>query len=237
MRIIAALDILDGCCVRLTRGDFDSRKIYSEDPLSVAKELEAKGIKYLHMVDLDGARKKMITNYRILEKIASQTRLIIDFGGGLRTDSDVKVAFASGASQVTAGSIALQSPGIVDKWLSEYGREKVILGADSLDGKIAYNGWQDCSDQSVKTFIADFSRKGFRYVICTDIGRDGLMQGPATELYSEIMADADISLIASGGITSLSDIEKLKETGCEGAIIGKAIYEGRIKPEELSDLC
>jgi phosphoribosylformimino-5-aminoimidazole carboxamide ribotide isomerase len=237
MRIIAAIDILDGKCVRLTRGDFSTSKIYNEDPLEVAKEIEDNGIRYLHLVDLDGAKSKMIVNYRILEKISSRTSLKIDFGGGIRSDNDLKTAFISGAEQVTAGSIALSSPATVLDWLSEYGNEKIILGADSKDRKITINGWQQDSETDVISFISDYCSKGIKYTICTDVEKDGLLKGPATELYREIISNVNVDLIASGGISSLDDIIEIKEAGCEGAIIGKAIYEGKIKLKELRDIC
>lgn len=237
MRIIAAIDILEGKCVRLTRGDFKTTKVYNEDPLEVAKELADNGIRYVHIVDLDGAREKKIINYRILEKITIGTGLRIDFGGGLRTDDDVRIAFSSGAHQVTAGSVAVSDPDLVLKWLRTYGSEMIILGADSRDGKISVNGWQDDSGEEVRAFIKRYSSLGFSYVICTDVTRDGMLEGPSTELYRSILAETGINLIASGGISSMDDIYKLIEAGCEGAIIGKAIYEGRIKLRQLRDLC
>jgi phosphoribosylformimino-5-aminoimidazole carboxamide ribotide isomerase len=237
MRIIAAIDILDGKCVRLTRGDFSTKTIYNEDPLKAAKEMEDNGIRFLHIVDLDGAKNKIISHYRILEKIASQTNLEIDFGGGIRSETDLKIAFDSGAKQVTAGSIALSSPALVYDWLSKYGNEKIILGADSKERKIAVDGWQQKSDSDVITFISEYCTKGIKYVICTDVEKDGLLKGPATDLYREIISTVKVDLIASGGISSISDINEMKEAGCEGAIIGKAIYEGRIKLKELRDLC
>jgi phosphoribosylformimino-5-aminoimidazole carboxamide ribotide isomerase len=237
MRIIAAIDILDGKCVRLTRGDFSKKTIYNEDPLEVAKEMEDSGIKYLHLVDLDGAKSKMIIHFRILEKIASQTRLQIDFGGGIRSDDDLNIAFSSGAMQVTAGSVVHSSPLLVLDWLLKYGNEKIILGADSKDRKIVINGWQQESDSDVISFISEFCKKGIKYAICTDVEKDGLLKGAATELYREIISKVKVDLIASGGISSIDDINEIKEAGCEGAIIGKAIYEGKIKLKELRDLC
>lgn len=237
MRIIAALDILGGKCVRLTRGDFSTQKVYNEDPLEAAKEFEDNGIKYLHMVDLDGARRRMITNYKILEKIACRTALEIDFGGGIRSDHDLKIAFASGAQKVTAGSVAVTSPKKVLNWLSRYGNEKIILGADSVNRKIAVNGWKERSDEDLVSFIKSYSLRGMKYTICTDVDKDGALNGPATDLYREILSEVKIELIASGGISSLKDIGEVKEAGCEGVIIGKAIYEGKIKLKELRDLC
>jgi len=237
VRIIAAIDILGGNCVRLTRGDFSTRKVYNEDPVEVAKELEDNGIRYLHMVDLDGAKRKEIVNAGILRKTASSTSLIIDFGGGIRSDDDIRTAFDSGAMQVTAGSIAIHSPETVLRWLEEYGSDRLILGADATDRKIMTEGWQSASEEDVVQFIKSYRQKGIRYVICTDVSRDGMLQGPATEMYREIVSEADISLIASGGVSSLSDIGEVKKAGCEGVIIGKALYEGKIKLKELKDLC
>jgi phosphoribosylformimino-5-aminoimidazole carboxamide ribotide isomerase len=237
MRIIAAIDIIGGKCVRLTRGDFSTKIIYNEDPLEAAKKMEDNGIRYLHLVDLDGAQSKMIVHYRILEKIASKTSLKIDFGGGIRSDHDLKIAFGSGAKQVTAGSIALSSPALVDKWLLKYGNEKIILGADSKNRRIAVNGWQEESDTDVISFVSGYCTKGIKYTICTDVEKDGEMKGPSTDLYREILKSVKVNLIASGGISSIDDINEMKEAGCEGAIIGKAIYEGKIKLKELRDLC
>jgi phosphoribosylformimino-5-aminoimidazole carboxamide ribotide isomerase len=237
MRIIAAIDILDGKCVRLTRGDYSKKTIYNEDPLEVAKEMEDSGIKYLHLVDLDGAKSKMIIHFRILEKIASQTSLEIDFGGGIRSDNDLNIAFSSGAAQVTAGSIVHSSPFLILDWLLKYGNEKIILGADSKNRKIVINGWQQESDSDIISFISEFCSKGIKYAICTDVEKDGLLKGPAIELYKEIISKVKVDLIASGGISSMDDVIEIKEAGCEGAIIGKAIYEGKIKLKELRDLC
>jgi len=237
MRIIPAIDIIEGKCVRLTRGDFSTQKIYNEDPLEFAKEVEDNGIRYIHIVDLDGARRKKIVNHRILEKIASRTSLEIDFGGGIRSDSDIEIAFASGAMQVTAGSIAATNPELVLQWLTEYGNNRVMLGADSKERKISVNGWQKQTDEDVLQFIQRYSNRGFTYAICTDVNRDGMLEGPATDLYRDILTEVKINLIASGGISSIRDIEEIKEAGCEGVIIGKALYEGRLKLSELRDLC
>ncbi len=237
MRIIAAIDIIGGKCVRLTRGDFSTQKIYNEDPVEVAREMEDNGIRYIHVVDLDGARNKMITNYRILDRIASQTNLEIDFGGGIRKDHDIDIAFASGARQVTAGSIAVSNSGLVLRWLSKYGNQRIILGADSKDRKISVNGWQQETEEDVIQFIQRYTSVGMKYAICTDVNRDGMLQGPATELCKEILSSVKVNLIASGGISSMKDIKEIKEAGCEGVIIGKALYEGKIKLSELRDLC
>lgn len=237
MRIIPAIDIMGGKCVRLTRGDFNSQKIYNEDPLEVAMEMEDNGIKYLHLVDLDGAKNRQITNLKILESIAQKTNLAVDFGGGIRTAEDITMVFNAGARQITAGSVAATNRKLFLTWLKEFGPEKIILGADGAGGKISSCGWTETSDNDIVTFINSYRNLGARYVICTDIDKDGMLEGPSFELYSEILASSDISLIASGGITTMADIEKLKETGCEGAIIGKALYEGKLKLKELGELC
>lgn len=237
MRIIPAIDIMGGRCVRLTRGDFNSQKIYNEDPLEVAREMEDNGIKYLHLVDLDGAKNREITNLKILESIAQKTNLAVDFGGGIRTAKDITMVFNAGARQITAGSVAATNRKLFLTWLKEFGPEKIILGADGSGGKISSCGWTETSENDIVTFINSYRNLGARYVICTDIDKDGMLEGPAFELYSEILASSDISLIASGGITTLEDIEKLKEIGCEGAIIGKALYEGKLKLKELGELC
>ncbi len=237
MRIIVALDIIDGKCVRLTRGDFSTKKVYNEDPLEVARQIEDNGLQYLHLVDLDGAKNKKIENIAVLENISSKTSLKIDFGGGIRNETELRRAFNSGAGQVTAGSIALTDPELFISWLSVFGREKLILGADYKEGKVATGGWLDSSDKDLITFLEEYVKKGVRYAICTDIARDGMLKGPATELYSEILEKIEIDLIASGGVTSLKDIEDLRAAGCEGAIIGKAVYEGRITLKELGRIC
>ena len=229
MRIIPAIDIIDGKCVRLTKGDYGTKKVYNENPLEVAKEFEANGIKYLHLVDLDGAKSKHIVNHRILKEITTKTSLIVDFGGGIKSDDDVRIAFENGAAQITGGSIAVQNRELFLKWLETYGADKIILGADSHHRKIATHGWQQQSELDVVDFIADYEREGVKYVICTDISKDGMMQGTSNELYTEILQRTNVKLIASGGVSSIDDIVKVKQIGCEGAIIGKAIYEGKIK--------
>ena len=240
MRIIPAIDIIDGKCVRLTKGDYDTKKIYNENPLEVAKAFEAAGLKYLHLVDLDGAKAQHIVNYKVLEQIASKTMLKIDFGGGLKSNEDLNIAFNSGARQITGGSIAVKDRETFEKWLSVYGPQKIILGADSNDGKIAINGWQDSSKEEVVSFIKDYQRKSIQYVICTDISKDGMLEGPSINLYKTIIeacsnsnSNQSIKLIASGGVSEVQDLEDLREIGCEGAIIGKAIYENRITLKDL----
>ena len=237
MRIIVALDIIGGKCVRLTRGDFNTKKVYDRDPLEIASEIEDNGLHYLHLVDLDGALNKKIANIKVLEKIAAKTKLKIDFGGGLRTYEDILTVFNAGARQVTAGSIAVKEPGLFIEWLKKLGQEKLILGADCLDRKISTGGWLETSGRDIITFISDYKSKGVKYSICTDIRRDGMLQGPSTTLYKEILESVKIKLIASGGIASLKDIEDLRETGCEGAIIGKAVYEGKLTLKELGNQC
>jgi phosphoribosylformimino-5-aminoimidazole carboxamide ribotide isomerase len=234
---IMPIYILGVKCVRLTLGDFSSRKVYNDDPLDVALEIEDNGLKYIHVVDLDGAREKHVVNYKILEKIAARTSLLIDFGGGIRSDEDLRIAFNSGAKQVTAGSIAVTDSSRMMEWLKEYGNEKIILGADFIGDEIATHGWTEKSDKKLISFISDYFLKGVKYVICTDVDKDGMMKGPATEMYKKILENAKVNLIASGGISSLKDIEDIRETGCEGAIIGKAVYEGKIKLKELEKLC
>jgi len=237
MRVIVAIDIIDGKCVRLTRGDFSTKKIYNEDPLEVAMEIEDAGLRYLHLVDLDGTREKKIVNYRILEKISAKTSLIIDFGGGIRSDNDIRAAFNSGAVQVTAGSVAVTAPEMFIKWLSVYGNEKIILGADCRDRKISISGWTESVEEDVKEFISRYNDLGVKYTICTEVEKDGMLKGPSTELYKEILGEVRINLIASGGISSLKDIEDIRKAGCEGVITGKAVYEGKIKLKELRDIC
>jgi len=234
MRIIPAIDIINGKCVRLTKGDYNTKKIYNENPLEVAKEFEDNGIQYLHVVDLDGAKSKHIVNYKILEQIASKTKLKIDFGGGLKSDEDLKIAFESGASQITGGSIAANNPTQFLNWLTSYGNDKIILGADCLNRKIATNGWLESSELNVLDFIKNYEAKGVTNVICTDISKDGMLQGASNELYQEILGATKINLIASGGVSNIDDLVTLKGIGCEGAILGKAIYEGNITLKELS---
>lgn len=200
----------------------------------MAKSFEAHGIEYLHLVDLDGAKSSQIVNYKILEQIASQTKLKIDFGGGLKSDADLKIAFESGANQITGGSIAVKNRVIFEKWIAEYGSDKIILGADANNEKVAVSGWLEDSDEDLVPFIQEYQSKGIQYVICTDIAKDGMLEGPSFDLYAKILAEAKgIKLIASGGISTFDELPKLAELGCEGTIIGKAIYEGRISLKQL----
>ena len=237
MRIIPAIDIIDGKCVRLTKGDYSTKIIYNEDPLEVAKEFEANGIQYLHIVDLDGAKSNNIVNHKILESIATKTSLQIDFGGGIKTNEAVQLAFDCGAKQITGGSIAVSNSEIFSGWVSKYGADKIILGADCNNRKIATNGWLKESELDVIDFIDSYQKKGIQHVICTDISKDGMLQGASNELYREILKATGISLIASGGVSCMNDLSQLKEIGCEGVILGKAIYEGNISLKELQQLC
>lgn len=234
MRIIPAIDIIDGKCVRLTKGDYSTKKIYNEHPLEVAKSFEDAGIEYLHVVDLDGAKSKHIVNHKILEQITSKTNLKVDFGGGLKTDDDLRIAFESGANQITGGSIAVKNPSVFEAWLSKFGNEKIILGADCNNEKIAVSGWLEESELEVIPFIQNHEKKGVSYVICTDISKDGMLQGPSFKLYEKIIkATKNIKLIASGGISHIDEFPMLEELGCEGVILGKAIYENRISLKDI----
>ena len=235
MRIIQAIDIIEGKCVRLSKGDYDTKKIYNESPLEVAKAFEAHGIEFLHLVDLDGAKSKHIVNHKVLETIATQTSLKIDFGGGLKSDEDLRIAFESGASQITGGSIAVKSPETFESWILNYGSEKIILGADVKGTHIATNGWLETSDQTLFDFVKGYHTKGIDFVICTDISKDGMLEGPAFELYQNLLSQVKVKLIASGGISAFEELPQLQELGCEGVIIGKAIYENRISLKQLEN--
>lgn len=237
MRFIPAIDIIDGKCVRLTKGDYATQKIYNQNPLEVAKQFEDAGLQFLHLVDLDGAKSQQIINYKVLEKIALQTNLKIDFGGGIKNDEAVKIAFENGASQITVGSISYQNPNLFEKWLAQFGADKIILGADAKNRFVATQGWLTNSETDVVDFIADFESKGVEFVVCTDIAKDGMLEGPSVILYQEILQKTKVKLIASGGVSSMRDLEQLQAIGCEGAIIGKAIYEGKITLKELRTLC
>ena len=228
IELIPAIDIIDGKCVRLSQGDYNSKKVYNENPVEVAKELEAHGIRRLHVVDLDGAASHHVVNYRTLEQIASRTSLVIDFGGGVKSDEDLVIAFESGAQMVTGGSIAVKNPERFCHWLQTYGSERIILGADVKDHKIAVNGWKDESACELFPFLEDYIGKGIRKVICTDINCDGMLQGPSISLYKEMLETyPDLYLIASGGVGSTEDIRQLEATGIPAVIFGKALYEGR----------
>lgn len=234
IELIPAIDIIDGKCVRLSQGDYDSKKVYNENPVEVAKEFEAHGIRRLHVVDLDGAASQHVVNYRTLERIAGRTSLVIDFGGGVKTDEDLRIAFESGAQMVTGGSIAVKNPGLFGRWIETYGGGKIILGADVKERRIAVNGWKDESACELFPFLEEYIHKGIKKVVCTDISCDGMLQGPALSLYKEILEKhPGLGLIASGGVSSIDDIEVLQEAGVPAVIFGKALYEGRIQLKDL----
>jgi len=234
MRVIPAIDIIEGKCVRLSQGDYNKKTIYSSNPFEMAQRFEDHGIGFLHLVDLDGAKSSKIINFKILEQIALKTGLKVDFGGGLKSIEDVKVAFESGASQITLGSLAVSDPEIFNDLFKKYGSDKIILGADFLDNKIKTNGWLNDSGNDLMDFLEYHISKGIKYVIPTDISKDGMLKGPSTEIYKDIIKSfKSVSLIASGGISSIKDLEDLKEASCEGAILGKAIYENKIELKSL----
>lgn len=234
MHIIPAIDIIDGKCVRLTQGDYTQKKVYNEDPLEVAKAFADAGITRLHFVDLDGARAQHIVNYPVLERIANQTELHIDFGGGLKSDADLNIAFSSGADQITGGTVAVKQPELFLGWLEQYGAERIILGADVRNGKVAVSGWQEESQEELSPFLAHYLAAGVTYAICTEVSRDGLLQGSAVDLYAALRQEfPTLQLIASGGVTTLDEVHRLAEIGCFGVIIGKALYEGHLRLEDL----
>lgn len=234
MIIIPAIDIIDGKCVRLTEGDYSQKKIYNEHPLEVAKQFEDAGLKRLHLVDLDGAKAGAVKNWKVLETIAGKTSLVIDFGGGIKTDKDVKIVFDSGASLATVGSIAVKNEEEFVKWLLQFGAEKFLLGADVKNEKIAIHGWQETSDIWIYDFIEKYIGKGVQQLFCTDVSKDGRLEGPSTDLYKSILERfPKLYFIASGGVSSMKDVESLEKIGCKAVIIGKAIYENRISLSEL----
>ncbi len=234
--IIPAIDIIGGKCVRLSQGDYNQKKVYNENPLEVAKMFEDHGIKRLHLVDLDGAKAGHIVNYKVLETIASKTNLVIDFGGGLKANEDLKIAFESGAEMITGGSIAVKNKEIFTHWIEQYGSEKIILGADVKDEKIAVSGWLETSELDLLPFVEDYVQKGIQKVICTDISKDGMMQGPAIELYKKILdSQPNLYLVASGGVSCMKDIDQLVEAKVPAVITGKAIYEGKIDLKKLEN--
>lgn len=237
MRIIVAIDIIDGKCVRLTRGDYSTKKIYNADPLDMAKQIEDHGITHLHLVDLDGAKNKKIINYKVLEQIVAKTSLTVDFGGGIRTYDDLRIAFGCGATQVTCGTISASDPTLFLEWLGLFGADRIILGADSVNRKISTEGWLENTETDIIDFIKSYVLKGIRYAVCTDIDKDGMLLGPSVSLYRDILEAVNIKLIASGGVTTEEDILELRSIGCEGAIIGKALYEGLLNLRQLSRLC
>lgn len=235
IEIIPAIDIIDGKCVRLSQGDYATKKVYNEDPLEVAKEFEAHGLHRLHVVDLDGAASHHVVNYNVLDKIASRTSMIIDFGGGIKSDQDIVIAFDNGVQMVTIGSVAVKEPALMKRWIEMFGSEKLILGADVKDEKISINGWKENSEIELIPFLDDYSQKGIRKVLCTDISKDGMLNGPAVDLYKKIIEKfPDMHLIASGGVSCIEDIERLEEANIPAVVFGKAIYEGKISLKELS---
>lgn len=237
MEIVPAIDIIDGKCVRLSKGDYNAQKTYSDNPLDVALRFQDAGIKRLHLVDLDGARSKHIVNYPVLEAITNHTDLTVDFGGGIKSTSDLETALGCGAAMVTVGSTAVTDPDLMQKWIEDFGQEHIILGADARDGKISVNGWKEDSVLTLSDFIRDYMNKGITQVLCTDINRDGMLQGPAVQLYRSLLKEfPGIKLIASGGVSSVQDLMDLKEAGLPAAIVGKAYYEGRITIDQLSKL-
>ena len=235
MFIIPAIDLIEGKCVRLTQGDYEKKTVYHDDPLDVALAFEDAGLTRLHLVDLDGAKAQRIVNYRVLERIAAKTHLHVDFGGGLKSDDDLRIAFECGAKQVTGGTVAVKAPELFLEWLRRYGSEAIILGADFRNGRIAVSGWQESSTLELLPFLKDYTEKGVRYAISTDVSKDGLLQGSALTTYQEIRSELpELRLIASGGVTGMEELEQLRDIGCYGAIVGKAIYEGRITLKDLT---
>lgn len=235
IEIIPAIDIIDGKCVRLSQGDYEQKKVYNENPMEVAKMFEDVGVRRLHLVDLDGAKAQHIVNYKVLEKITSATSLTVDFGGGLKSDDDLRIAFECGAKMITGGSIAVKSPDVFRSWIDKFGSERIILGADVKNEKIAVGGWLETTDADLLPFIQSYKKSGIDKVVCTDISKDGMLQGPSTELYKKILSEMpDLYLIASGGVSSMQDIENLQEAGVPAVITGKAIYEGKIKMDDLA---
>lgn len=229
MHIIPAIDLIDGKCVRLSQGDYNRKTVYHEDPLEVAQAFADAGLQKLHLVDLDGARAGHIVNHKVLERLATKTSLQIDFGGGLKSDDDLYIAFECGAAQVTGGTIAVKEPETFVRWLEQYGPERIILGADVREGMIAVSGWQEASQRELMEFLADYAQKGAYYIICTEVSKDGMMAGPASALYQRIRTTfPELALIASGGVAHINDLHQLRALGCYGAIVGKAIYEGSI---------
>ena len=235
IEIIPAIDVIDGKCVRLSQGDYDQKKVYNENPAEVAKMFEDAGVRRLHLVDLDGAKAQHIVNYKVLESITSKTNLVVDFGGGLKSDDDLRIAFECGASMVTGGSIAVKNPDVFLSWIEKFGAEKIILGADVKDEKIAVGGWIETTDLSLIPFIKKFKDKGVDKVICTDISKDGMLQGASNELYKKVLDNfPDLYLVASGGVSCMDDIRALDEANVPAVITGKAIYEGKIKLAEIA---
>lgn len=237
MELIPAIDIIDGKCVRLTQGDYSQKKVYNEHPLEVAREFEDAGLRRLHLVDLDGAKAGAVKNWKVLETIAGKTALVIDFGGGIKTAKDVQIVFDSGAALATVGSVAVKDKVEFVKWLKDFGAGRFLLGADVKDEKIAVSGWQETTDRWVYDFIEEYIQEGVQQVFCTDVSKDGKLEGPAVELYKNIVRKFPLlHFIASGGVSSMADLDELQNAGCKGAIIGKAIYENRISLKELKKI-
>ena len=233
--IIPAIDIIEGKCVRLSQGDYAQKKVYNEHPLEVAKQFEDAGLKRLHLVDLDGAKAGSVKNWKVLETIAGKTNLVIDFGGGIKQEKDVEIVFNSGAAMATIGSLAVKDKDTFSGWLEQFGSDKFLLGADVKDEKIAVSGWLETTDIWIYDFIEGYIQKGIRQVFCTDVSKDGMLAGPSVDLYKNIINKfPELYFIASGGVSSLNDLEQLQEIGCKGAIVGKAIYEGKIQLDELT---
>jgi phosphoribosylformimino-5-aminoimidazole carboxamide ribotide isomerase len=236
LEIIPAIDLINGQCVRLTQGDYQQKKVYNSDPVAMAQEFEAAGIRRLHLVDLDGAKARKVINLQVLENIAKATNLVIDFGGGVQSEEDLRKVLDAGAAQVTAGSIAVKQPKVVAEWLERYGAERIILGADVRNGNIAIHGWQEESEQKIAQFLESYTQKGAQYCICTDVSKDGLLQGTALGLYQQLRTQfPDLKLIASGGVKTIEELVALQDMGCYGVIIGKALYEGYISLDALQD--
>lgn len=234
IQIIPAIDLIEGKCVRLTQGDYGQKKIYNEHPLEVAQQFEDAGLTRLHLVDLDGAKAKKIVNWKVLETLSSKTRLHIDFGGGVQSDDDLRIAFECGAKQVTGGSVAVKNRDLFESWLTQYGGDKIILGADARNEKVAVSGWEEGTSLWVYDFVEEYVEKGVRYTISTDVAKDGLLQGPSYDLYRNLQDKCpELNIIASGGVSDIKDVEKLAEMNLYGVIIGKAIYENRISLDEL----
>lgn len=237
MRIIPAIDIIDGKCVRLTQGDYSQKKVYNENPVAVAKEFESAGLKFLHLVDLDGAKSGKVQNWKVVESICDNTNLDVDFGGGIKTEEQIIQLFDCGVKQVNLGSIAVKDPRLVAAWIKKFTPERIILSADVKDEMVAISGWQENAAIPITKFLTDYVQQGIAYVTCTDISVDGMLTGPSLELYKKILITfPSLNLIASGGVSSIDDLQTLKQIGVDGVIVGKAIYEGKIKAEELVGL-
>ncbi|MBR1415937.1 MAG: 1-(5-phosphoribosyl)-5-[Prevotella sp.] len=234
IELIPAIDIIDGKCVRLTKGDYDQKTVYADDPVEMARGFEEIGFRRLHVVDLDGAKSRHIVNSAVLRRLTAETCLTVDFGGGIKTYEDIETAFACGAAMVTVGSVAVTQPELFERWLNKYGAERMILGADVRHGHISINGWKEDSTEELLPFLQRYVDMGVKHVLCTEISKDGTLAGPATQLYQEVMAAyPTLNLIASGGVSSMDDIKQLNAAGIPSVVFGKAIYEGRINMKEL----